>query len=59
MSYIRMRMCAQNSCKGTIFFRNDQIKRVFIYRDDYLKIGIFSNEGKGWADRVFEDGKYA
>lgn len=30
-----------------------------MYRDDYLKIGIFSNEGKGWADRVFEDRKYA
>jgi hypothetical protein len=52
-------MCAQNSCKGTIFFRNDQIKRVFMYRDDYLKICIVSNEGNGWADRAFEDGKYA
>lgn len=30
-----------------------------MYRDDYLKICIYSNEGKGWADRVFEDEKYA
>ena len=30
-----------------------------MFRNDYLKIGIFSNEGNGWADRAFEDGKYA
>lgn len=30
-----------------------------MYRDDYLKICIFLSEGKGWADGVFEDRKYA
>lgn len=30
-----------------------------MFRNDYLKICIVSNEGKGWADRVLEDGKYA